>query len=134
MPELLPDPTTQIQFTQWLESLRVDLAESVNGVALRGARAVAVGSTQGATRKPTTVAGALVGFSLRNLSEADDATVRVLFHDGSDENADVVLSVSLQPGESVRDWFGPGGINLVNGLFMNIDGDVEGSVYMRGVE
>lgn len=132
--ELLPEPP-EARFTRWLENLQVDLAESVGGVVLRGARPVAVGVTNGATRKPTTSPGALVGFSLRNRSEADDAIATVLYHDGGDDQADVILEVTLQPGESARDWFGPGGINLAHGLFMSIDGgEVSGSVYLRGVE
>lgn len=133
MSEMLPEPP-EATFTRWLEQLRVDLAESVAGVALRGARPVAVGVTSGATRRPSTVPSALVGYSLRNLSEVDGAVAKVYYHDGADANGDVILSVTLQPGESVRDWFGPGGIGLTYGLYMNIDGQVEGSVFMRGVE
>lgn len=116
-----------------LAQLRVDLAESVGGVVLRGARPVAVGITQGATRTPTGAPGALVGFALRNRSEAVDVTVTVYLHDGFDENGDVIMSVTLAPGESVRDWFGPGGINLAAGLFVNADGPIDGSVFLKGV-
>ncbi|MEN8672572.1 hypothetical protein [Nocardioides sp.] len=130
---LLPEPAA-VAYTEWLETLRADLAESINGVTLRGARPVPIGITGGATKRPLTSPGALVGYAIRNLSEEDEATVRVLFHDGSDANGDVVLPLTLLPGESARDWFGPGGINLTYGLFVDIDGSVEGSVYLRGVE
>jgi len=126
------DPA-HVVFTEWLENLRVDLSQTVSGIALKGARPVPVGATPGATANVTRSPGALVGYAIRNLSTADNATVRVLFRDG-DEDGDVILPLVLAPGESARDWFGPGGISLFEGLFMDIDGDVEGSVYLRGVE
>lgn len=133
MSEMTPVPEQQIDYVQWIENLRVDLAESVGGVILRGARPVSVGMSAAGTTKPTSSAGALVGYAIRNMSTEDDATVRVLFYDG-DVNGGVILPLTLAPGESARDWFGPGGINLRDGLFLDIDGAVEGSVYLRGVE
>lgn len=130
---LLPEPD-EVKYTRWLENLRADMAESVNGVMLRAARPVPIGVTGGATKRPLTSPGALVGYAIRNLSEEDEATVRVLFHDGFDANGDVILPLTLLPGESARDWFGPGGINLSYGLFVEIEGSVEGAVYLRGVE
>jgi hypothetical protein len=133
MSEMLPDPP-EVTFTAWLENLRVDLAETVGGVLVRGARPVAVGVTVGGTKYVTTSPGAMIGYALTNESEADDVTVRVLFHDGNGSDADVIMKVSLAPGESARDWFGPGGISLQAGLYVDYDGPISGSVFMRGAE
>lgn len=125
----------QIEFTKWLAQLKTDVAESVSGVVLRGARPVPVGITQGATKRPTTVAGALVGFALRNRSASTDTNVVVYFYDGAGTDGDVILTVTLAPGESARDWFGPGGIHLgARGLYVEADGPIDGSVFLRGAE
>ncbi|MDR6212172.1 hypothetical protein QE364_003903 [Nocardioides zeae] len=132
-PAVIP-PEVAAQFTRWITELQVDVAETVGGVLLRGARVVPVGISQGATSRPTTAAGSLVGFALRNRSEEADVSVTVYLHDGWDDTGDVVLAVSLAPGESVRDWFGPGGLNIAYGLFVHADGPVDGSVFLRGVQ
>lgn len=119
---------------QWLENLRIDVAETVSGVLLRGARPVPVGITEGGTKYVTNSPGAMVGFALTNEANDTTTTVRVLFHDGKGADADVILKVSLAPGESCRDWFGPGGINLVSGLYVDYDGPISGSVFLRGAE
>lgn len=124
----------QIDFTRWLAELRADMSQTVAGELLRGARPVAIGSTSGATSRPTTSAGALVGYAIRNLSSSEGATVLVLFREGGPDG-DVILPLSLAPGESARDWFGPGGIHLGSGgLYMDIDGSVDGSVFLRGAQ
>jgi hypothetical protein len=125
----------QVEFTRLIAELRTQMAETVSGVVLRGARPVAVGITRGATKRPTTSAGALIGFALRNVSDITDANVTVYFHDGPDAGADVILAVSLAPGESARDWFAPGGIHLGDqGLYVEADGDIDGSVFLRGLD
>lgn len=131
MSQMVPEPGLEVAFTRWLENLRVDLSESFQGVVLRGARPVPV---NGQHNRPTNSPGALVGYALRNLSYEDAAVVRVLFRDGTDDTGEVILPLTLEPGESARDWFGPGGINLAYGLFLSIDGDVEGSVFLRGTD
>lgn len=119
----------QIAFTRWLMQLRTDVAETVNGVLLHGARPVPVGA--GGTQRPTTSAGSLIGYGLRNLS--DSVSADVLFIDP--ETAAVILPLALSPGESVRDWFGPGGIHLgSSGLVIEVTGDVDGAVYLRGAQ
>ncbi len=123
----------ELELVRWLAQLRTDLAESVGGVLLRGARVVQVGTAAGATARPTTSAGALVGFSLRNTSDATTATVAL--RDGPDNAGVLVATVQLAPSESVRDWFGPGGLSLSEGLYVDVTtGAVEGAVYLRGNE
>lgn len=137
MSEMTPEPP-EIKFTQWLENLRADVAESVAGVTLRGARYVPVGANAGATVRPAGSSCALVGWSLRNLSLVN--RVNVTIRDGSSTDAEVVMVLSLAPGESSRDWFGPGGVSLLYGCFVQIlddlgaAGSVDGSVFLRSVE
>lgn len=133
-----PEPTTEpdnptAAFIKWGVELERQLAQSVAGVLVRGARPVAVGITEGATKHVTSSPGAMVGFALTNESTDDGVTVRVLFHDGRDDQADVIMKVSLAPGESARDWFFPG-VNLQDGLFVDYDGPISGSVFMRGAD
>lgn len=132
MSEQLPEgANAQVMFTQWLESLRVMVMESAGGVVLRGARAVQVGT--GGTRRPTTTPAALAGFALRETSGAAPAVV--VLRDGSDATGDPTIPITLAPGESVREWFGPGGVNLVYGLYVDVvSGAVDGSVFLRGAQ
>lgn len=126
-----PEPAAGIDFTAWLENLRRDVSETVNGITLRGARAVQVGT--GGTQRPTTAAGALVGFALCNTSAVTPAEVEL--RDGRDAGGNLLMTVTLAEGESTRDWFGPGGINLTEGLHVAVtSGAVEGTVFLRGVE
>lgn len=122
------------QFTAWLAQLRVDLAESVGGVMLRGARVVQIGTPDGngfATARPLLGAGSLVGYAIRNASATDPASV--VLRDGRDGDGDLVVPLELAAGESARDWFGPGGLNLSAGLFVDVvAGVVDGAVYLRG--
>lgn len=124
-------------FTQWLSELRAAVAESVNGSVLRGARAVQVGSRPGSTRRPATTAGTLVGFSLCAQPAAGANVVRIF--DGADENAPLLMAVSVPAfgGDSVEQWFGPGGIHFGDaGLFIadEVGDPFEGSVFIGGVE
>ncbi len=125
--------TEQLELVRWLAQLRTDLAESVGGVLLRGARVVQIGTAAGATARPTTAAGALVGFSLRETTGTTDATV--ILRDGADSAAPLVAVVQLAPGESVRDWFGPGGLGVSEGIYVHVSaGTIEGAVYLRGAD
>lgn len=125
---ILP-PEAAMQFVNWLENLRVDLTHTLNGVRLRGARPVPVGITEGAQSNPTYSPGRLCGFALKNESDDDEASVSVLFYDGKTANADKIMTVTLAPGESAREWYGDG-IALTYGLFLEVDGPVSGSVFL----
>lgn len=123
----------QFDFVKWGAQLRADLSQSVNGVLLRGARAVPVGSSASATKNATNNAGALVGFALRNTSASVSAVV--LLRDGTTADAPVVVPITLAPDESIRDWFGPSGVNLSFGLYVDVTaGAVDGTVFLRGAE
>lgn len=140
MTQNTPPETDEQALVRWLGNLRADVAESVNGVLLRGARVVPVGATTAtpfATARPAAGPGALVGFSLRN---REAGPVTAYLRDGCDAAGPIVAPVQLAAGATTTHWFGPGGLNLVDGLFLDCpagaDGQkaLEGAVYLRGVE
>lgn len=123
-----PQTEALIDYTEWLENLRAQVIESVNGVALRGARPVLVGNAGRLATSPTSI----VGFALRETSGVASATV--VLRDGFDAGGDPILPITLAPGESVRDWFGPAGVNLSIGLYVTVTGAVDGSIWLRGTQ
>lgn len=130
MSEQTPDTEALIAFTAWLENLRADVSQTVNGIYLRGARVVPVGTAQNAMTRPTSAAGALMGFGLREVTGTDPAPL--LLRDGGPDG-DVVVPITLASGEDAHAWFGPGGINLTEGLYVDVlAGEVDGAVYLRG--
>lgn len=56
----------------------------------------------------------LMGLSLREANGSANTNVQVF--DGADNTAQQIYQASLSPLESVRDWFGPGGILCQSGL------------------
>lgn len=122
---------TAPDFMRWLTDLRVDLAETVGGTLLRGARVVQVGDTDGATARPAIGAGSLVGYSIAGGA----AGATVYLRDGVDADGALVATFTLAADESTSAWFGPGGLNLSRGLFVDVAaGSIEGAVYLRGSE
>lgn len=122
--------TPQIEYTRWLSQLRADMAESLGGTLLRGARAVPIGSAAGATKRPRTTAGALIGWSVR---ETAGAAATVVLRDGCDANGDVVAEISLAANGAQTIWLGPAGVNVSQGLYVDlVAGAVEGAAYLRG--
>ncbi|HSX68131.1 hypothetical protein [Nocardioides sp.] len=124
-----PQAEQLIAFTAWLENLRSEVSETVSGVLLRGARVVQVGLN--GTARPTSSAGALVGFSLLNTT---GAAITVRLRDGRDADAPVVQLVTLAAAEAKSEWCGPAGLNLVTGLFVDAPAGLEGAVYLRGTD
>jgi len=98
---------------------------------LRAARPVPVG-VGGHGVKVSSSPAALVGYALRNLSAIDDATATIVIRE-YDANGAVVIPITLAPNESIRDFFGPG-INFVDGVYVEITGEVDGTVWLRGSE
>lgn len=108
--------------------LSVGLGEFQNGIRLRGARNIPVGT--GVRQLAYAGTGRLVGWSLR----ATDA-ITVTVHDGRDASGDTLAVLDLAAGTDTQ-WFGPGGISFVEGLYVDIDGDAEltGSVWVGAVD
>lgn len=107
--------------------------DTINATLLQGANRVTVDVTAGATsgqgQRPTTVSNALLGWSLREPTGANPATL--ILRDGADATGDEVASVTLTEGESTRDLF-PFGVSLLDGLYLDCTvGEVVGAVYLR---
>ncbi len=114
---------------QFLAELRQELAGTRLGVVIKGAevRSFKAGASSGLSFSP----GRLMGWSLRETSGAGSATVYV--RDGRDNQADIIAVIQLQPSESARDWFAPGGISYQWGIFLDVaSGAIEGAVYVNG--
>ncbi|MBM7510049.1 hypothetical protein JOE61_003863 [Nocardioides salarius] len=134
-----PDPPAtepddrDVTLLKWGAELQRELAQSVAGVLVRGARAVPVGQSPGAISRPATSgANSLMGFSLKNTSYELPCTVHLI--DGeSVEDGHLILEIELSPSESAREWFGMSGVSLSRGLvYHDPSGLTTGSVFLRG--
>jgi hypothetical protein len=65
---------------------------------------------------PFKTSGHLCGYGVRNTSTSN--SVVLTFYDGLDANGQRMLDMSINPSESVRDWFGFMGIQFRTGLFV----------------
>lgn len=121
------------EFARVMTEFRADVARSLDGIKLRGARPVAVGINPGATSRPTTSAGAIMGFSFTNHDPNTAADITIYLYDGPDSDAPTLFEVTLAPGESAREWF-DGGIHIGDqGLYVHASGVFSGMVFMQGV-
>jgi hypothetical protein len=137
VPEPAPEKgTKEIDYVRWLQQMQTDLAETMGGVLLRGARAVQVGTAGGGTQRATSSPGRLVGWSLRETVGTQAGVVR--FYDGRDANGLLVATVALPQGSDRQAWFAPGGISLTEGLFVEFVGGlsqtIEGAVFLGAAE
>ena len=108
------------------------LAETVDGLLLRGARAVPVSN---AKPRPTLSGAALVGYSLREVAGVA-AAASVILRSGEDAEGEILAVIELAGDRSETQWFGPGGVNVGGrGLFVDVAaGAVAGVVYLRGTD
>jgi hypothetical protein len=89
---------------------------------------IAAGTTN-ANRTISNVTTRVLGWSLRETTGAAPAVIELV--SGTDATGDVVLTVSLAPAESARDWYGDTGVRALNGLFLvRISGQAKGAVYV----
>ncbi|WP_367575277.1 hypothetical protein [Streptomyces griseoaurantiacus] len=130
--------THEIDYVRWLQQMQTDLAETLGGIMLRGARPVQIGTADGATVRASTSPGRLVGWSLRVPAfSADPGVVRL--RDGQDANGAVLAVVNVAAGKSETVWLAPGGISFQYGLYVEIFSgtglaSVEGAVYLGAAE
>lgn len=110
------------------EEFAVRQAQSLNGVLLRGARAVPIGLSAGGTVQPSVSNGALVGYALRETSGAATATVELRQHNAA---GDLLIPIKLAAGATTIMWLAPGGVSYSDGLFVVVTGAVDGSVFLR---
>jgi len=85
----------QLETMRLLAGVMANLADSVNGLTLRGARCVPVGTAPGGTLRPLAggAAGRLVGGSLRESSGTAGVLVRIF--DGHDTNGTLLATIPL---------------------------------------
>lgn len=72
----------------------------------------------------------LYGFMLTE--NTGTATATLGLHDGTTTDGQLVGTVTLNPGESTRDTFGPNGVTLTRGLYVTVAGAIAGSVFILG--
>lgn len=70
----------------------------------------------------------LFGWSFQESTGTDPASI--LLVDGSDAAGTLIVPISLDPGQSTRDWLGYPGIRCRSGIFLAIgSGSVFGSIW-----
>lgn len=102
-----------------------ELAGTRDAVRLRGCEARPLTSTTGGNTRVSVSPGRLVGFLMAEKTGETGATIRL--YDGADVGGSLLGTITLAPGESCRDWFGPQGIAFSHGLHVAVTGAVEGS-------
>lgn len=115
-----------------LEKLVAAMGATRDAVALKGAEAKPL---TGKNQRITFVPGRILGFAVHEtagsnavitMRDGSAAAIRIL--DG--EGGQVVVPISLAPGESAREWWGPGGVAVTAGVYLEVTGEVEGSIFV----
>jgi hypothetical protein len=125
------DPPGDVEWVRWLSQLQADLSESINGVALRAARPVSVGT--GGGPRPLSSPGRIVGWSLKETTGAAGAYLRIW--DGREAGGGQLLAcISVAQGITTNHST-PGGINVSDAVYVEVvSGAVEGVIYLGGVD
>jgi len=72
----------------------------------------------------------LFGYSLYETTGS--ATAQVNIYNGGDTGGQLVLPISLGKSQSAEDWFGPQGLIMDVGIFVNVaSGTVNGSLFVH---
>ena len=105
-----------------------------NSQPLLGAEPIPVGNTPNAKVKVATVGGRIVGYALKETTGT--ATAEIDLIDGKNAtDGDLIIPITLAPGESVRDWFGPAGVSFVAGLIASVvSGSISGTVWLGRID
>lgn len=130
-----PDTAPGIDMVRWLAQMRADLAETLGGIMLRSARPLPIGTAAGSSTHPLGSPGRLVGWSLRETSGSAPATVRI--YDGQDTGGTLLACIQVAASPSSASclnlWLGSG-VSITNGLYLDITGTIEGSVYVGAAD
>lgn len=127
------DPATQTTLAAVLAKLTADPATGARQDKLMTAVSAVTYGTGTANAVPVAPAdapGRLIGYSVREAAATPAAAV-VRFRSGTTvAGTPLGAGVSLAPGESVREWFGPAGINVPTAVFLErVSGTTEVTVY-----
>lgn len=118
------------------------MSRSRGGVALQGAEPNTITDflplaeqAPNASAQIRSMPGVLLGYALRGTTEG--ATVVLELHSAvkntQTQAGSLLCPVSLAPGETTRDWFGPGGVSFVALNLVVVSGTVDGSIWTTGV-
>lgn len=134
----------QMDYTKWITELRTALAQTLNGVYLRGSRAVPVCTHPAAgggpllkegTQRVSNSAGRLTGWTF-DVPTGAAGPAQVDLYDGTDNTGCLLASVSIPVGASKE--FTHHGIAFVFGCYADITGvgadAVRGVVYLGATE
>lgn len=146
-----PGAVSAMETHRLLAGLMADLSESMNGLTLRGARAIPVGTAPNGTLRPLSsgAAGRLVGWSLRESSGTAGVLVRIF--DGHDANGTLLATiplaaatVSVADAEKSLGSLPHGGVSITDGCIIVLSdpvnvsnpatGTIEGSVWIGAAE
>lgn len=93
---------------------------------------IPLGTLTGASAPGSFSAGALFGFSLCETTGTAPATVQII--NGNDIKGQVVMTVTLQPGQSTREFMAPYGVAFDSGIVVNVtSGSVITSIFILPV-
>ncbi|MEV4557784.1 hypothetical protein AB0K51_12380 [Kitasatospora sp. NPDC049285] len=132
VPDQDDDQVPEVEYIRWLSQLQADLAQSINGVALRAARPVAIGVAPNGSQRPLSSAGRIVGWSVR---ETTGAAAVVRLWDGREAGGQLLGVIAFPAGAAANVMPSGGGINVSDALFVEVvTGTVEGVLYLGGVD
>jgi hypothetical protein len=129
--------TDHTEYIRWLSQLQADVAQSLGGIMLQGARPVPLGTAPGGTKTLSRSAGRLVGWSLHETSGTNPALVR--FWDGREAGANPLAYISVPAGLTVNMW-NPPGISVTDALLVefvtggSLSTTVEGVAYLGAAD
>jgi hypothetical protein len=128
----------EIDYVRWASQMQADLAQSLGGIMLRGARPVPIGSAAAGSNRPLSSPGRIVGWSLHETSGTNPALVRLF--DGRDTTGSLLASVQVAASPAAAScnntWFGTSGISVTDALYVDVSGagTIEGTLYLGGVD
>jgi hypothetical protein len=110
-------------------TVRAGLAETTGAVRLTGARVLPI--------YPNSLAwggqGRLVGWSVRGTTP-DGSETTITVHDGRDDSAPILATVTVAAGKAATVWLGPGGVTITEACFVKVTGSLAGSLYLGAVD
>lgn len=132
-----PDPDREIEYVRWLSQMQTDLAQSIGGITLQGARPVTLtlGSSTGSVL--STVGGRLVGWSIRETGGVNPLVLR--FRNGGDSGQPVIATAYAPAGQVTAPWMPPG-VSYTEGLYLEVvtgtglSTSLEGAVYLGAAD
>lgn len=118
-----------LEFERLRDEVRAGLSQTRNALRVSGHRPVPIIANATAT----TEAGRLVGWTIRETSGTNPATVEVYGSRG-DASGDLLLTIQLTAGTSTTHIGGLPGVSFGDGAFVAVTGAVKGSLFLGVVD